>query len=359
MNTSRSQRYLPFITFYDINESSLIIEELSYLMKKTEILKEVLISEAKAIEAMAARINEEQANQLEIIFEHLRNFGGNLVITGVGKSGIIARKIASTFSSLGLPAYFLHPIEALHGDLGRTTNKDAVIMISKSGTTEEILKLIPFLQVPKERRMALVGALNSPIGNEAGIVWDCSVEKEACINNQAPTTSSTAALAMGDAIAVFYEHIVGLSKEGFAVNHPGGFLGKSLSLKVKDIMIPKNECACVNEDHSLKEAMLEMTKLPVGMCAILDGGTLKGIIVEGDVRRAIAKEDNALDLKISEFMNSNPVSAEFEMLAYDALKLMENRDKAISVMPVIENKQFSGVVRLHDILKEGFVSNRK
>jgi arabinose-5-phosphate isomerase len=358
MNTSRSQRYLPFITFYDINESSLIIEELSYLMKKTEILKEVLISEAKAIEAMAARINEEQANQLEIIFEHLRNFGGNLVITGVGKSGIIARKIASTFSSLGLPAYFLHPIEALHGDLGRTTNKDAVIMISKSGTTEEILKLIPFLQVPKERRMALVGALNSPIGNEAGIVWDCSVEKEACINNQAPTTSSTAALAMGDAIAVFYEHIVGLSKEGFAVNHPGGFLGKSLSLKVNQLLISKDECPQLNSSHTLKDCLLEMTKYPVGMAAILDNNKLLGIIVEGDIRRALAKDESSLTQSVDNFMNKDPIKVEDGTLAFEALKIMEEGERAVNVVPVLNGQEFLGALRLHDLIKAGFASSK-
>jgi arabinose-5-phosphate isomerase len=328
-------------------------------MDYLNIVNGVLNDEANAIRAISDKISSEQVETVAEIFKRLKSTGGNLIVSGVGKSGWIGQKIASTFSSLGLPSFFLHPIEALHGDLGRVTNEDAIILISKSGTTEEILKLLPYLRIPSERTLGLLGNTRSPIADKCGVVFDCSVEKEACLNNLAPTTSSTVALAVGDGLAVLFESIVGLSKEGFALNHPGGFLGKSLSLKVKDIMIPKNECACVNEDHSLKEAMLEMTKLPVGMCAILDGGTLKGIIVEGDVRRAIAKEDNALDLKISEFMNSNPVSAEFEMLAYDALKLMENRDKAISVMPVIENKQFSGVVRLHDILKEGFVSNRK
>ena len=186
--------------------------------------------------------------------------GGSLIVSGVGKSGNVANKIASTFSSLGLSSYFLHPVEALHGDLGRVTKSDAIIWISNSGTTEEITKLLPYIDIPKEMMVALVGNVASPIAKSCSIVLDAGVDKEACINNLAPTTSTTVAMALGDALAVLYESIVGLSKEKYAQNHPGGLLGKSLRLKVENLMIEKDQCGCIDQKSSLKDAVLAMTK---------------------------------------------------------------------------------------------------
>ena len=325
-------------------------------MKNLQLVKDVLLHEAQAIEQLSQRLDESAILKMEQIFLNLKALGGSLIISGVGKSGIIGKKIASTFSSLGLPAFFLHPIEALHGDLGRVSNKDSIILISKSGTTEEILKLLPHLNIPKERTIGLLGNINSPIGEKCSILWDCSVDKEACINNQAPTTSSTVALAMGDALAVFYESLVGLSKERFALNHPGGFLGKSLSLKVKDLMVTKEKCPQLTRDHSLRDCILEMTKSPVGLAVIIENQKVTGIVVEGDIRRAFSKDDKALEKPISVFMNPQPVTIQLDALAFQALELMENRKNSLKVLPVLDGEKFVGAIQIHDLFKEGFIS---
>lgn len=321
------------------------------------IMSEVLRLEAKSLELAANRFDKdsgETVNQLVSIYQNLRDSGSSLIFCGVGKSGIIAMKLASTFCSLGLPSFFLHPIEALHGDLGRVGKQDAIVMISKSGTTEEILKLLPYLSIDKSKIIGLLGNLKSPIAEQCGILLDCSVEKEACINNQAPTTSSTLALAMGDAMAVLYESEVGLSKEGFAYNHPGGILGKSLRMKVKDIMVNVKDCAIVSTEHTLQDVILLMTKFPSGGCAVVDGGEFKGILVEGDIRRTFAKNTEGLTTKVSKIFNANPVSIGQEELASKALELMESKERSLSILPVLEANKFVGFIRLHDLLKEGF-----
>lgn len=321
------------------------------------IMSEVLRLEAKSLEQAALRFDQnsgELVNQLVAVYQNLRENGAALIFCGVGKSGIIAMKLASTFCSLGLPSFFLHPIEALHGDLGRVGKQDAIVLISKSGTTEEILKLIPYLPIDKSKMIGLLGNLHSSIAEQCGLVLDCSVEKEACINNQAPTTSSTLALAMGDAMAVLYESEIGLSKEGFAFNHPGGILGKSLRMKVKDIMVNVKDCAIVSTEHTLQDVILLMTKHPSGGCAVVDGGDFKGILVEGDIRRTFTKSNEGLNTKVAKIFNANPIAISPEELASHALELMESQDRSISILPVIEAKKFVGFIRLHDLLKEGF-----
>lgn len=327
-------------------------------MNHKNLFTQVLLSEAKALERAAANFNEKTADQLVSLFVLLAGTGGSLVVCGVGKSGHIAAKIAATFSSLGLPSFFLHPTEAMHGDLGRVSKADAILLISKSGTTEEIINLLPYLPIPKERIIALVGKVNSPIAEKSGIVLDASVEKEACINDLAPTTSTTVALAMGDAMAVLYENVLGVSKEKFAVNHPAGLLGKTLSLKVDRLMIPANECPQVDEKSTLQDAIMAMTQKPVGMCAVVSGGVMKGIIVEGDIRRAFAKRVDAIQRPITEFMNSNPTTLLPTILAFEALKVMEDTDRPLNVLPIVENGKFEGVLRLHDLFKAGFHSSR-
>lgn len=327
-------------------------------MDHKKLFTQVLELEARALSEAADRIGEKEIQKLVQLFEVLAASGGSLIISGVGKSGHIGKKIAATFSSLALPSFFLHPTEAMHGDLGRVTKADAIVLISKSGTTEELLTMLPYVSVPKERIIALVGKLGSPIAEKAGIVLDASVEKEACINDLAPTTSTTLALALGDAMAVLYENVMGVSKEKFAVNHPAGLLGKSLMLTVERLMIPGSDCPSVTESATLQEAILAMTKRPVGMCAILDGQQMKGIIVEGDIRRAFAKSPDAIRTNVRELMTVKPVSLSPETLAFDALKLMENPDRPLNVVPVVENGQFKGVLRLHDLFKAGFNSSR-
>ena len=327
-------------------------------MNHKNLFTQVLVSEAKAIERAAQNFDEKTVVQLVSLFELLAGTGGSLVVCGVGKSGHIGTKIASTFSSLGLPSFFLHPTEAMHGDLGRVSKSDAILLISKSGTTEEILNLLPYLLIPKERIVALVGKVNSPIAEKSGIILDASVEKEACINDLAPTTSTTVALALGDAMAVLYENVLGVSKEKFAVNHPAGLLGKTLSLKVERLMIPASECPQVDEKATLQDAIMAMTQKPVGMCAIVNGGLMKGILVEGDIRRAFAKRADAIQMPISEFMNAKPTTLLPTILAFEALKVMEDTDRPLSVIPIVENGNFLGVLRLHDLFKAGFHSSK-
>ncbi len=319
------------------------------------ILKSVLDAEAKAITMLKDRLTQEQSDSLVSIFEELTKNSAQLVFCGVGKSGHIATKLSATFSSLGLRSQFLHPTEALHGDLGRVGPNDAIVVISKSGSAEEIQKLLPFLDIPKHRMIGLLGAIKSPLANAVGVALDCSVEKEACLNNQAPTTSTTAALAMGDAMAVLFEACVGLSKEGFAVNHPGGWLGKQLRVKVKDLMRPIDQCPQVQMDSVLKDVILAMTKLPVGGCAILEKSELKGIIVEGDIRRTFAKDLGGVDSKVQDIMTSSPMVIQSEALAIEALEMMETKGKSIGVLPVVNaNGEFLGMVTLHDLVREGF-----
>ncbi|MBT7610656.1 MAG: KpsF/GutQ family sugar-phosphate isomerase [Bacteriovoracaceae bacterium] len=325
----------------------------------SQIFKDVLRLEAKAIEDSIDKITEGQINKLSEIYDRLAISGGSLVFCGVGKSGMIANKLASTFSSLGLPSWFLHPVEALHGDLGRLMSKDALVLISKSGGTEEILKLAPFLKTDKESIIGLLGQVNSKIGELCGLIFNCEVAKEACINNQAPTTSSTLALAMGDAMAVFYEDYVKLSKENFAINHPGGLLGKVLKLQVKDVMTSAVNCPTLNEEQLLKDAILAMTQYPLGGCAICNNDLmLLGIIVEGDIRRTFSKDKNeGLETKIKEVMNDTPLFVSPDSLAIEALRMMENRKSEIQILPVVNKDNiFQGFVRLHDLLKEGFKS---
>ena len=250
----------------------------------------------------------------------------------------------------------MHPIEALHGDLGRVKEEDAIVFISKSGTTEEILKLIPFLPVPKNNRIGLLGEIDSPISLECQVLFDCWVEKEACLNNQAPTTSSSLALAMGDALAVLYEKMIGLSKEGFAVNHPGGILGKSLRMKVEDLMVKLSDCPSCDSQTSLQNVILAMTNKPIGACAIIGKDKrLEGIVVDGDIRRAFTKGRNTLNAPIGEVMTLSPITISSKDLANKALDMMENRKSQITILPVLDkNDQFMGFLRLHDLLKEGF-----
>jgi arabinose-5-phosphate isomerase len=322
---------------------------------KVDTLKKVLNHEAEVLNAAADRLTEAQATKLCELYQHLMSQGGSLVFSGVGKSGIVATKLASTFSSLGLPSFFLHPIEALHGDLGRLSKNDVLVLLSKSGTTEELMKLIPYVPVGSEYRIGLLGNPGSKIGEQCSLVLDCSVDREACINNQAPTTSSTLAMAMGDAMAVLFEEFVGLSKEGFAANHPGGLLGKSLRLKVRDLMWNLDDCPVLAKGETLKTVILEMTNKPVGGCAICEkDNQLLGILVEGDIRRTFTKDNQGLETKVEEIMNQSPVTVGPDDLAYEALLLMEKRDKPVHILPVVESEKFLGFLRLHDLLKEGF-----
>lgn len=327
------------------------------VMSNLEVFANVLKLEANALDMAYKKLlegTENNADKLVQLFNRLLETKSSLHFCGVGKSGMIAQKCASTFTSLGLPSYFLHPTEALHGDLGRIRSTDAIVFLSKSGTTEEILKLIPFLPTQSENHIGLIGANNSPIEKECTIFFDCSVEKEACINNQAPTTSSTLALAFGDAMAVLFEHCTGLSKEGFAFNHPGGILGKTLRIRVKDLMILKENCPIVKLEENLEKVILEMTKFPVGACAVVENEKFCGILVEGDIRRTFANHKTGLATLVKDIFNSKPISIESNVLAGNAIEKMETKGRTIHILPVVDNNEFLGFIRLDKLLSEGF-----
>lgn len=319
-----------------------------------QTLQETLTIEARAIERVVDFVTEKQVEQLIELYRGLESKRGTLFFCGVGKSGVIGMKLASTFRSLGLRSVFLHPVEALHGDLGLVSPHDAIAFLSKSGTTEEILNLMKYLDNPASHLIGLLGNKDSEIAKKCGLIFDCSVEKEACLNNQAPTTSSTVALAMGDALAVVYEKFRNLSKEDFAVNHPGGLLGKSLRVKVRDLALAASDCATVSPDASLKDVMLAMTQKNSGGCAVLEGDKFMGLMVEGDIRRAFNNKNAGLETKVSDLMTKDPTTIEPNELASKAIELMEFGGHQFTLLPIVEGEKFFGFIRLHELVKEGF-----
>jgi arabinose-5-phosphate isomerase len=320
-----------------------------------QLFQDVLLMESQAINQAKDRVMAEDIDRLLTIFQDLTTVGGHLIFSGVGKSALVAKKLSSTFVSLGLPSFFLHPTEALHGDLGMVNAQDALVLISKSGTTEELLKFLPYCPIPQERIIGLIGHLPSPLSKKCSVLFDCSIEREACVNNLAPTTSTTLVLAMGDAMAVLYESFSGLTRERFAVTHPGGQLGKSLLLKVSDVMIRRDHCAIVNRNDSVQELLMTMTRIPHGIAVILtEDNQLEGIVVEGDIRRCLMKyQETALTKKVYEMMNTHPITLNQEMKAIEALVTLEQRDKPLSVAPVLHHHQFEGIIRVYDLVKEG------
>jgi arabinose-5-phosphate isomerase len=324
-------------------------------MSIKQVMIDVLVDEAKALEKAAQRLQtQDEVSDLGPLLRELSQKGGSLIFCGVGKSGHIGRKIAATFMSLGLSSYFLHPTEALHGDLGRVKEDDVIVFLSKSGTTDEIIKILPYLPMSQSKRVAMVGRIDSAIAKGCDLVLDCSVEKEACVNNQAPTTSSTLTLSMGDAMAVVFEKEIGLSKEGFAQNHPAGLLGKSMHMKVAHLLTKVEDCPVLPSNSTLKDALIEMTKKPVGGLAVIEKGLFLGLVVDGDIRRFLAKETIDLSSPLSLLMNKKPTSIGAQELAITALALMESGERSFSIIPVLDNTNFLGFLRLHDLVKEGF-----
>ncbi|HXD29491.1 MAG TPA: KpsF/GutQ family sugar-phosphate isomerase [Pyrinomonadaceae bacterium] len=310
--------------------------------------------EAHAIEQTAARLDH---GQIERVVDLLIKCRGKVVMLGIGKSGIIAQKIAATMTSTGTPALFLHPSDAVHGGIGIVDANDAVIALSNSGETDELLALLPYLRHRGVPLIAVVGNLNSTLAQRADAVLDASVTEEACPLNLAPTTSTTVALALGDALALTLMSIKGLTPDEFAVNHPGGRLGKRLTLKVCDLMHAGERNATVGTSARWLDVVRAISSGGLGaVCVIDEEGKLAGLITDGDLRRAIERLDQpALEvLTCSDFMTRSPIAASPDLLAYDALRLMEERSSQISVLPVVDDQQFCvGLIRLHDIVGRG------
>lgn len=311
--------------------------------------KEVIRMEAEAVAALESKINASFQQAVDIIY-HCK---GRVIVTGMGKSGIIARKIVATMNSTGTPAIFLHPSDAVHGDLGMVRNDDVVICISKSGDTQEIRQLIPMFKRIGVPIISMVGKLNSPIAQMSEVTLDISVKEEACPHNLAPTTSTTVTLAMGDALAVTLLEKKNFTADDFAMFHPGGNLGKRLLLRVEELAITGNQIPKIGLKASLKDAILEITAKRVGATCVLNGdSTLAGIITDGDLRRLLQKTSDISGLTAEEVMTKNPKTIRKGTLASVALQEME-KYSITQLVIVDENKLPYGLVHLHDLVRAG------
>lgn len=309
----------------------------------------VIDTEAKAILALHDRLDEKFILACKYLFE----CQGRIIVTGIGKSGHIANKIAATLASTGSPAFFMHPSEASHGDLGVITKKDLVVALSNSGNTEEILAIIPTIKLLEVPLITLTGNPNSNLAKLADVNLDVSVEKEACPLGLAPTSSTTAALAMGDALAIALLETRGFTAKDFARSHPGGNLGKRLLLKIDDLMRVKEAIPKVSKDTLLINSLIEITRKRMGMTTVINqDGTLAGIFTDGDLRRTIDKKLDINTVKISEVMTKSCKTVASGLLAIEALQIMEKY--SITCLVVVDkNNTPIGVIHMHDLLKAG------
>lgn len=305
-------------------------------------------SESTAIQNLVSLLNDEFADAVQEIIQSK----GRVVITGIGKSAIIATKIVATMNSTGTPAIFMHAADAIHGDLGTIQQNDVVICISKSGNTPEIKVLIPLLKNSNNKLIAITGNKDSFLGKQADYVLNSYVEKEACPNNLAPTTSTTAQLVIGDALAVCLLQLKGFSSKDFAKYHPGGALGKKLFLRVSDI-VATNLKPKVQTNSSVKETIIEISEKLLGVTAVLENQKLVGVITDGDIRRMLNKHDNIGNLNASDVMSPNPKTIDIHAMAVDALEIMETN--SITSLLVTEHNKYIGVVHLHNLIKEGIL----
>ncbi len=317
-------------------------------------VQNLLRLESEAISRTATRMDQAQ---VEKVIDLLATCSGKVVIMGVGKSGIIAQKIAATMTSAGTAALYLHPSDALHGGLGIVQSNDVVMVLSNSGETAEVVDMLPYLNHRQVALISIVGNLDSTLARRADAVLDASVDKEACPLNLAPTTSTTVALAIGDALAMTLMKVKGLTSNDFAINHPAGRLGKRLTLRVADLMHGGAANPTIAAGSSWMEVVRAISKGGLGAVNVIDSsGRLTGIITDGDLRRAIEQTsyESLAELKCDDFMTRKPAIATPDLLAFDALRLMEDRPSQISVLPVVDDGYVCvGLVRVHDIVRSG------
>ena len=323
---------------------------------KTLISKSVIIEAAKrsiseqgdAIKNIVNFLDDSFAEAVELILKS----NGRVIITGIGKSAIIANKIVATLNSTGTPSIFMHAADAIHGDLGLVQKKDIIICISKSGNTPEIKVLVPLLKRAGNPLIAITGNKNSFLGEESDFVFNSYVDKEVCPNNLAPTTSTTAQLVIGDALAVCLLQMKDFSSDDFAKYHPGGALGKKLFLTVRDLAM-KNEKPNVGLKSNIKDIIIEISEKRLGVSAVIEQNKIKGIITDGDLRRMLAKTENFTNLSAIDIMTKNPKSIDINAMAVDAMQLMEKHQ--ITQLLVTDNEMYAGVIHLHDLVKEGIL----
>ncbi len=321
-------------------------------MKSTEEIKEIALRTIE-LEQMAIRQLKSQLNDdFAILVQLVLHSTGRVVITGIGKSANIATKIVSTLNSTGTPAIFMHAADAIHGDLGTIQDEDIIICISNSGNTPEIKVLVPLIKHRGNKLIAFTGNVGSFLAVHADYIVNTTVEKEACPNNLAPTSSTTAQLVMGDALAVALLECRGFTVDDFARFHPGGTLGKKLYLKVSDLYV-NNELPKVDVDADIKSTLMEISSKRLGTSAVIEKGKLVGIITDGDIRRMLEKNIPIDQFKASDIMTHNPRTLDKNTLVVDALSVM--RKNNITQILVVDGINYVGVVHLHDILKEGII----
>ena len=314
-----------------------------------KIARDVLINESLAIQQLTNFIDD----NFEACVKEIYSAKGRVVITGVGKSAIVANKIVATLNSTGTPALFMHAADAIHGDLGMIQSEDIVICISKSGNTPEIKVLVPLLKRRGSKLVALVSNVNSYLGQQADFILNATIAEEACPNNLAPTTSTTAHMALGDALAICLLDLRNFTSRDFAEYHPGGSLGKQLYLKVSDIYL-HNELPLVGPDAPLKDVIIEISSKRLGCTAVVDSDkNLLGIITDGDLRRMLEKSTSLQDVKARDIMTRSPKKIEKDEFAAKALHDMQ--EAGITQLVVIDGEKIAGFVHLHDLLKEGIV----
>jgi arabinose-5-phosphate isomerase len=319
-------------------------------VKRVLILEgEAILKSAEKLKDPAVAANVQKALQL---MENALTQGGKIVVTGVGKSGKICQKIAATLCSTGSLAVYLHPTEGLHGDLGLLSPKDAVLALSYTGNTDEIVRLMPSIKSLRIPVIGICGNAQSKLGELCDVWIDASVQAEACPHNLAPTTSTTLALALGDALAIALMQLRGFDAASFAQNHPGGSLGRRLNLRVSDIMHQGGAVPCVSAQAPVDEVLMKATEKKLGAVLVVEGSKLLGIVTDGDIRRALAHREKFFSMKASDVMTPNPVTVKPEQMAKDALDLMENRPSQISVLPVTDSSgNWKGMIRLHDLVQ--------
>lgn len=313
-----------------------------------KVAKETISNEARAIEELINLLDQD----FTAAVEHIYNAKGRVIITGIGKSAIIATKIVATLNSTGTPAIFMHAADAIHGDLGTIQEDDVVICISKSGNTPEIKVLVPLIKNFKNTLIAITGNKDSFLGKQSDYVLNAYVEKEACPNNLAPTTSTTAQLVMGDALAVSLLHLRGFSSKDFAKYHPGGALGKKLYLRVSDIT-KENQKPQVSPDTNITDVIVEISEKMLGVTAVVEENKIVGIITDGDLRRMITTNKEFTHLTAKDIMGKNPKVISNKAMAVDAMELLE--ENGISQLLAEEKGKYVGVIHLHNLMKEGII----
>ena len=321
-------------------------------MKKREqiisVAKKTIETESEAIKNLATLIDQSFTDAVEYIY----NSNGRVIITGIGKSAIIANKIVATLNSTGTPAIFMHAADAIHGDLGTILEQDVVICISKSGTTPEIKVLVPLIKVRGNKLVAITSNSDSFLGQQADFILNAFVEKEACPNNLAPTTSTTAQLVIGDALAVCLLDLKGFSSKDFAKFHPGGSLGKKLYLRVSDLT-KINKKPVVQLDTNIKEVIVEISENMLGVTAVIDKNKVVGIITDGDLRRMLVKADSFHGLTAKDIMSKHPKTISNNAMAVEAIEIMDKN--RITQIIAVDNGIYCGIIHIHNLTNEGIL----